>query len=54
MEQEVAVPLPMMVDSDPFVIIMDNGNRFHLRVIGITPLNSRQWQSVEGETLHVQ
>ena len=45
MEQQLEVPASMA--EDPTFVIMDNGNRFYLRVIGITPLSRRKATSDE-------
>jgi len=50
MEQETTAK--PMVETDPYVL-MDNGNRFYLRVIGIAPLSCQQWRSTSNAT-HVQ
>ncbi len=45
MDKNLEVPASM-AEVDPFVL-MDNGNRFYLHVIGITPLSRQQWHSTE-------
>jgi hypothetical protein len=42
MAEETLAAVPQSEKQEPGIITMDNGNRFHLWVIGITPLSQRK------------